>query len=46
MLGRSLVVFALFKISGCDEGPMEKAGNAVDEAVEDTEEALEDPARP
>jgi len=29
-------------ISGCDEGPMERAGKAVDEAVEDTGEAVED----
>ena len=42
LLGCSLVLLALFNISGCDEGPMEKAGKAVDEAVEDTGEALED----
>ena len=37
-----VVLLALFALSGCNEGPMEKAGKAVDEAVEDTGEALED----
>ena len=40
------LLFALFIacISGCSEGPMERAGKAVDEAVEDTGEAVEDAA--
>lgn len=37
-----VVLLSLFVLSGCEEGPMEKAGKAVDEAVEDTGEALED----
>ena len=40
-----VVLLSLFVMSGCDEGPMEKAGKAVDEAVEDTGEALEDAGR-
>lgn len=41
LLGLLLITF-FFGISGCSEGPMERAGKAVDEAVEDTGEALED----
>ena len=42
LLGCFLILLALIVVGGCDEGPMEKAGRAVDEAVEDTGEALED----
>ena len=40
------ILFALFiaGISGCGEGPMERAGKTVDEAVEDAGEAVEDAA--
>ena len=37
-----LLFAILIGINGCDEGPMERAGKAVDEAVEDTGEAVED----
>lgn len=42
LLSCLVVLGALLTFSGCEEGPMEKAGKAVDEAVEDTGEALED----
>ena len=40
------LLFALFiaGIGGCGEGPAERAGKAVDEAVEDAGEAVEDAA--
>lgn len=36
------LLMVIFSVYGCEEGPMERAGKAVDEAVEDTGEALED----
>lgn len=38
--GTALV--ALFLMTGCEEGPMENAGEEVDRAIEDTGESLEE----
>ncbi len=32
----------MLTLSACDEGPMEEAGEGVDEAVEDSGEAIDD----
>ena len=37
-----LLIVAVVGFSGCGEGPAERAGKAIDEAVEDTGEAIED----
>ena len=37
-----LLIMMIFGISGCSEGPAERAGKKVDEAVEDAGEAVED----
>ncbi|MBA4148260.1 MAG: hypothetical protein H0X66_09100 [Verrucomicrobia bacterium] len=36
------VLGGVLSITGCEKGPMEKAGEKVDKAVEKTGEALED----
>jgi len=37
-----LLIMAIFGLSGCEEGPMERAVKAIDEAAEYTGEAVED----
>ena len=38
-----MLMFSGLALAGCDdEGPMEKAGKAADEAVQDTKRAVED----
>ena len=37
-----LLIVMVAGISGCEEGPMERAGKKIDEAVEDAGEAVED----
>lgn len=41
-LAALLAAIALIGLSGCEEGAGERAGKAVDEAVEDAGEAIED----
>ena len=37
-----LLIVVVVGTTGCEEGPIERAGKAVDEAVEDAGEAIED----
>ncbi len=42
MTATLLACTLMFTLSGCDDGPMEEAGENIDDAVEDSGDAIED----